>query len=168
MKKMIIATMMTLALVAFGVATAEAANPANISVTVTITASGLSVSLNNTSWPIGPISELATPDTLGIGPNYFIATNDRNDGQTENLAVTVGNSSPSSWIAATSAGTDQFAMKVSITGAAPFNLDASTGASIATGLAAGGTQSFDLQFLAPTSTDDGGTPQTITVTVTAS
>lgn len=165
MKKMLTLMIMTLAIVAFGVATAKAAISDTISVTVTITASGLSVIVSPTSWPIaGPTLEGDTPNTTL--PGFFTATNDRNDGTAENLRLDAGNSG--NWTFANAPGTDQFGMNFTTTGAAPWiEINSSTGGSLATALAAGSSQSFDLQLEVPISTSSGGTLQTIPVTVTA-
>ena len=44
-------------MVVFGVATAEAANPAEISVTVTVTADALSVAVDTPDWAAGDLAE---------------------------------------------------------------------------------------------------------------
>ena len=162
MKKLLTLMMLTLMLVAFGVTTAEAAPSDAISVTVTITADALDVSVTPNAWAIGNIAVSDTPDT---GADFFTATNGRNT--TEDLTLTV--STLDDWTFANTPGADQFAMNFSINQGGLWTLiDVSTGGSLATGLAASASQSFDLQLEAPTSTVNGDAPQTIVVTVTAS
>lgn len=164
MKKMVTLIIMTLMLIAFGVATAEAASTAPISVTVTITATALDVTVLPTSWAIGPISAGGTKNTTL--PDYFTATNNRNT--TEDLTLTAVSSA--GWTFANTPGADQFGMNFSTAGAVPSwtLIDSSTGTLLANDLGAGASETFDLQLEVPTSTTVGGTPQTIIVTVTAS
>jgi len=166
MKKLLSLMMVTLLLAVFGVASAEAAPSDTISVTVTITADAVDVSVSPSSWAIGNITASSTPDTVGSGPDYFTATNDRN--ADEDLTLTIASSAD--WTAANSAGADQFGMNYSTAGGTPSwsPIDSSTGALLADDLGAGASETFDLQLEAPTSTTVGGTQQSIVVTVTAS
>lgn len=161
----LLAAMMCLALLALPVSRVQAEPSDEVTVTVTITQT-LSVSLDNGSWDAGSnVSLGGAPDTVGaLGPDYFTAEND-GDGP-EDLTVTVSGSA--NWTAGTAPGADVFAMNLSTNGGSDWTLiNPSGGASLATSLAAGGTQAFDLQLLVPTSTAHFGVQQSITVTVTA-
>jgi len=163
MKKTLLSLAVLMALVAFGVVAAEAASSDSISVTVTITSTALDVSVTPGAWAVGSISEGATPSTT---PDYFTATNNRNSAEDITLSI----ASSANWTAANTAGADQFGMKYNTAGATPSwtSIDSVSGALLADDLAAGASETFDLQLLAPTSTSAGGVQQTITVTVTAS
>lgn len=154
-KVLILALILTLA---FSGA-AFAAESAQIAVTVTITQS-VSVSVNPGSYAFGATDAGAAPATA---LNAFIATNDGNGA--EDLLITFA--SDGDWTAASEAGTDQFAMNVN-TGSGWTLIDPSTGASLVSGLAGSAAQNFGLQLLVPSATNNAGTEQSITVTVTAS
>lgn len=157
-KGLILALVLTLALsgVAFAAGTAQ------IAVTVTITQS-VSVSVNPGSYGFGSTD---AGQTLATAVDAFTATNDGNGA--EDLVITVADTTD--WSAASTAGADQFAMNVD-TGSGWTLIDALTGAVLASDLAPSEDpldgQAFGLQLLVPTSTSNGGTQQSITVTVTA-
>lgn len=165
MKKLLTLTVITLMLVVFGVATAEAANPDTISVTVTVTAGDLSVSLNYTTWDASTLAMGTSADTGTAG--YFIATNDSNN-RTETFSIVAGNSNPSGWTpGATAAGDEVFLMEALGGDLTPLT-SIDTLQILETGVVPTGTVTFDLKVTVPTATDHGGVGQTIPVTVTAS
>jgi hypothetical protein len=159
----LLATVMCLALLALPISRVQAAGSEAIAVTVTITQE-LSVSLNQTLWDVGGgVSEGTIHATTDLNPGWFIAENAGN--APVDLTTTV--SCDTGWIPDSETGAaDHFVMNQSTDGGSTW---VGIGAEpIASSLAPTVTQSFDLQLLVPTSTTQGGVPQTITVTVTAS
>ena len=146
-------------------ASADAATSDDISVTVTITAGAVDVSVSPGTWVVPDQSEGSSPNTISIGPDEFTATNGRNS--PEDLKLTVGSSGD--WaVSDTAAGADQFAMQFSIDEGTSWTTIVGAGNSLAAGLVANDSETFDLRLLAPTTTTVGGAQQTILVTVTAS
>ena len=165
MKKLLLSLVLVATLVALGAPQAEAAD---IGVTVTITAT-LSVSVDKTAWAIGSIYEadIATTQTHPVVSPLGTITANNTSNTAADLTITISNSS--NWTAAGSPGADQFAMQASKDAGSNWDIIGVPGGySLATDLAAGGSQGFDLMLMVPTSTTVGGTEQTITVTVTAS
>ena len=139
---------------------------------VEVTAVNLSVSVSPGSWGIDNISEGAIESTFASGTQgYFIATNDGNT--TENLNIKVAQSSPSGWTPSDTQGFDTFVMGhgqatgTGYTTEGTYTPISETGVSLISNLASTETHLFDLQFQAPTETDDGGVDQTITFTIEA-
>lgn len=164
MKKVLISIVMLTALVAFGATQAEAANPAEISVTVTITASDLSVSVDPTTWGAGSLLE-GTSATTGTG-GQFTATNDSSN-VTENFSIQALGSD--NWTPGATAGSETFVMEA-LGGDLTTLTSIHTSQTLGTGLApaSAGTVTFDLRVTVPTSTAYGGVEQTIPVQITAS
>jgi hypothetical protein len=164
----LLVVVMCLALLALPISRAQADESSSVNVTVTVTLT-LSVSVTPSSWDIGMIPpETTNVDTISTppgGPEYFAATNDGNG--FENLHVRI--SCDSGWTPSSDPGINAFAMNLSKDQGASWNLiDPTSGIPLVMGLAAGATQSFDLQLLLPATTTTGGMKQTITITVTAS
>ena len=164
MIKLLLSLVTLIALVAFGVASAEAANPATIDVTVTITAVDLSVSLDETTWAAGALSESGSANTGTEG--YFLVTNNSTN-RTETFSIIVGSSSPSGWTADTAAAAETFVMKA-LGGDLTTLTSIDTSQTLETDVAPAGTVDLDLEVTVPSSTAYGGVEQTITVTITAS
>lgn len=160
MKKPLLSLVTLVALVAFAVATAEAATFDNLSITVTITAGALSVNVIPGSWAIGSILESATPVST-------FTTNNTRTNAPEDITLTAVSSA--NWTFANTPGANQFALNVSFDLGLTWSVvDSLAGYLIANDLPAGGSKAFDLKLLAPTSTTSAGVQQTITATVTAS
>lgn len=138
-------------------------------VTATVTAQNISVSVDNASISFGTIATNTTKDTTTGGVNdSSTATNDGN--VVENFNIKTGNST--NWTLAATAGSEQYTMKscaVADCDGAPtwvaVGIDPSY-ATLASNVAVSGTQVFDLQVGTPTSTASFG-EQTITITIQA-
>lgn len=137
-------------------------------VTATVTAQNISVSVDNTSIAFGTIGTSSTQDTTSNGvDDSSIATNDGN--VNEKLNIQAGNST--NWTLGSSAGVEQYTMKMCTANCDTSPVWTSLGispayATLVANLAKNATQSFDLQVGTPTSTTNYG-EQTITVTVQA-
>lgn len=152
-----------LLLIAHNVYAATTAN-----VTATVTAQNISVSVADGGVAFGTIGLSSTADTTTTGVNDSqTATNDGNI--SEQFNIKAGNTT--GWTLAATAGSNQYAMKFCKTTCdttptwTAVGIDPSY-ATLATGIAALGTQVFDLQVGSPTTTTDYN-QQTITVTVQA-
>lgn len=162
MKKVLLSLLMLTALVAFGVTQAEAANPAEISVTVTITVSTLSVAVSPTSWNAGSLSEGTSADT-GIA-GYFDVSNDTSN-RTETFSIVALAST--NWSPAATAADEKFVMEA-LGGDLTSLTSVHTSQVLETDVAPAGTVDLDLKVTVPTATDHGGVAQTIPVQITAS
>jgi len=154
MKKLLIG-LATLALIAgFGVTKAQAAESADITVTVTLQELSLSVT-PDTVQPLGIMAPNATSSAIAC-----TATNTGN--AAEGFTIEVSPSVPVGWAPAGTAGVDEFVMTASGVGAltvAPQVLAAT--------VAVSAVENFDLTFTAPSSTAGAYEQKSITVTVTA-
>ncbi len=152
--------LMLVGIIILGCTSLMAADTATITLTVTIT-QVLSVTVTPSSWAIGELSTGGSSNTSG---GYFTATNDGNTA--EDITISVGNSA--NWTAGTSPGSETFALQYSLNNGTTWTTVNPSGTLLVEGLAAGSSQSFDLKFLAPTSTAYGGIEQNISVTLSAS
>jgi len=141
-------------------------------VTATVTAQNISVTLTTDgSVAFGTIATTSTEDTTLSGvDDTETAQNNGNVIEDFNIQGFDSTSSGSGWALDTSAGTDAYTMKFCISdcdGTASWS-DVGDGSytSLATGIAASGTQDVDLQVGTPTSTNDYN-EQTMTVTIQA-
>lgn len=157
MKKALLIASLLAAVMVIGVTQATAQE--NITVTVTIP-SAISVSLSTDAWAIG---ELALGETA-TSPS-ITATNDGN--VTEDFSIASGDSA--NWACEATAGSEDFTMKAQGGDLTSYTSICDTGQTLETDLVkTTGEVSFTLQFTAPTDTAALDTPQTITVTITAS
>ena len=139
-------------------------------VTATVTAQNISVSVDNVSIAFGTISTSDTKDTTtgakGVDDSS-IATNDGNI--TEKFNIMAGAST--NWTLGATAGSETYTMKSCVATCDTSPTWTSVGidpayATLAASVAKDGTQEFDLQVGTPTSTASYG-QQTITITVQA-
>ena len=158
MKKALLIVSLFSAVIVIGVTQATAQED-QITVTVTIP-SAISVSLSTDAWAIG---ELALGETA-TSPS-ITATNDGN--VTEDFSIASGDSA--NWACEATAGSEDFTMKAQGGDLTSYTSICDTGQTLETDLVkTTGEVSFTLQFTAPTDTAALDTPQTITVTITAS
>jgi len=139
-------------------------------VSATVTTDLITISVDDGSVAYGILPLNTNQDTTASGLNDTqVVTNDGN----VNVDLEVKSSDAiggTGWnLAATNASSDEFTHEYSSdggTGWATFNVDNTTYASLATSIAALGTQNLDLRIKTPTSVTDN-TEKTITVTVLA-
>lgn len=148
-KKMLIC-MTALALIAGVAMKAEAATSADITVTVTL--QHIDVSVSPDTWDMGTVL------TSSVTPKAFTASNGGN--VSEDLTISVGNSTSGDWDAGGTAAENVFVMKEGTT------VLSGIPATLAT-VAAGGSTPVNLEFTAP-SPGSVYTEQTIAVTISAS
>lgn len=142
-------------------------------VTATVTAQNVSVTITTDgSVAFSTINTSSTEDTTSNGVNDTeTAQNNGNVTEDFNIKAADSSSSGAGWTLGASAGSETYTMKSCTSGcdgtptwnAVGIEPDYET---LATGVAASGTQDFDLQVGTPTSTTDYN-EQTITVTVQA-
>jgi hypothetical protein len=154
MKKGTLILVLALALVGL-TGRAWAATTDTITVTVSME-SIVSVSVSPDTWTIGSIGEGGT-----AGPEAVVATNNGN--VTEDFAIRATNGA-NGWTLGATAGTDVFV----VTTNHPLTLTTSD-QTCATNVSPLGTDSFNLNYAAPTTdAQGGGLDQSFTITVTAS
>lgn len=144
---------------------AYAASSANVTATVTI--QNVSVSVSDGSVAYGTVSSGGNEDTTLSGvDDTQTATNDGNVAEDLNIR----GADSSNWTLAGSAGADQYAHKFCTTdcdGTPTWTALTTSNQSLAASVSSSGTQDFDLQFLAPSSSSTF-TQESLTVTVQAS
>ena len=150
MKKTLLSLVMLTVLVAFAATQAQAANPADIAVTVTLTLDTLSVSVDQPTWGV-----TASGDTLAV-----VVTNDTSD-RTEDLAIVC--SGGTNWGISDTAGVDTFVM-TAVGGDLAVATSIDTSQTLETDVVAAGTVGVTLEFTAPTSTSNNSDAMTVTVT----
>lgn len=137
------------------------------SVSATVTVQNISVSVSDGSVAYGTLSTSSTEDTTTNGINDSqTATNDGNI----TVDLDISGADTASWTLAATAGTDQYihSFCTATCDTTPSWTALTTSyQSLATSVAASGTQEFDLQISTPT-TSTSFTQQTATVTVLAS
>ncbi len=137
-------------------------------VTATVTAQSISVSVEDNSIAFGTVTTSSTKDTTTAGVNDSqTATNDGNI----TLDFNIKSTDSTNWALAAAAGSEQYTLKFCVTTCDTSPTWTSVGvhpayATLAQDITASGTQVFDLQVGTPTSTASYG-QQTITVTVQA-
>jgi hypothetical protein len=148
----------------FGSSIVQAASSANVTATVTI--QNVSVTVSDGSVSYGTVSSGGTADTTSSGVNDSqTATNDGN--VSEDLNIRGANST--NWTLGATAGTDQYVHSFCTS-----NCDVSpawtalttSNQTLSSGVSASGTQVFDLEFSAPTSSTTFD-QESLTVTVQA-
>ena len=165
MKKQLIGLFMVLGLAAMMVGVGvSAATTATVAATVTAELISVSVADGSVDYGILPISTSTT--TVGLGQTQVV-TNGSNvpaDLDVKSSDAVGG----TAWNLAASAGADAFTHESAPDGSTwtAFNVDNDTYTSLATNIAAAGTQNLDLRIGTPTSVSDN-VEKTITVTVLA-
>jgi hypothetical protein len=158
-------TITLISIIYFGVSTVHAASSANVTATVTI--QNVSVSVSDAAIAYGTLSSSGTEDTTTAGINDSqTASNDGN--VTEDLNIRGANST--NWTLSGTAGVDTYIHSFCITdcdGTPSWTALTTSNQTLATSVSAAGTQLFDLQFSAPTSSTTF-TEESLTVTVQAS
>lgn len=162
--KNLIASIMILGLVGMVVGVAVgAANEASVGATVTV--QNISVSVSDGTVAYGTLAVNTTKSTLvGELVDLQTATNNGNVTETLNIRGTV--SSPGSWTLGAAAGSNVYVHKFSKDSGTNWTPLATTNQTLAAGVAALGTQAFDLQITTPTASTDY-TAQSVNVTVQA-
>lgn len=145
-------------------------------VTATVSVQNISVTVTDGTVAYGTLAASASKDTTAVVgglDDTQVATNNGN--VTENLNIRGQNSAPAGWVLAATAGANQYAQKFCKTGTgAPDPCDTAptwtalttSNQTLTAGVAATGTQRFDLQILVPSSSSDFN-QQAVDVTVQA-
>lgn len=143
-------------------------------VTATVTAQNISITVSDGSVAYGTLAVNTSKDTTSGGLNDTqTATNNGN--VIENFLIRGSNSTPSGWVLAGAAGADQYVHQFCKTGTGvPDPCDATptytalttVNQSLTVGVAASGTQRFDLKVTTPTSSSSFA-EQNVNVTVVA-
>lgn len=146
------------------------------SVTATVTAQNISVSVSDGSVVYGTLAVNTSKDTTPTGVhNTQVATNDGNITESLNIKGANSTSAGAGWTLADSAGSEQYKHEFCTSGAGSSDPCDTTPSytvlttdyqSLATSVGTSGTQRFDLQITTPTATTDFN-EQTVTVTVQA-
>lgn len=125
---------------------------------------GAEVSVSGGPWAIGTIkgSGVAATGTEGRTDDKWTVTGSI-DG-TEDVYIKVDGTN---WHPGSTSGTNQFILKHDVTGSWGSAITNSGDGILLKSLAVAGTQKFDLQFTAPSSSEYEGVEQTLTVTLTA-
>jgi hypothetical protein len=136
-------------------------------VSATVTAQNISVSVTDGSVSYGTLSLSSTEDTTASGLNDTqTAENDGNVAEDFNISSSDASGGTGWTLSGTAIGTDQYEHKFSTNSGSTWTAMTTSYATLATNVAAAGTQDFDLQILTPSATTDY-TQKTITVTVQA-
>ena len=138
----------------------QAAGTANISVTVSL-GEIISINLDAGTWNIGSIALSSVTES-----SAFTATNNGN--VTENFAVKGGNGA-NGWTIGSSPDLNTFKVTADAVPYATYDITLSASdTTLASSIAPSGTQSFKLQYSAPTGDDKGaGKDQDFSITLTA-
>lgn len=166
MKKLLI-ILATLAIIAsVGVMKAEAAD-----ITVTVTLQKIDVSVSPISWALSTIAPGAGKSSwVTEVAGKFTATNGGN--VSENFTIAAGSTSPSTWTVDLAAGVNKYAIGFGH-GTSPYTTEPTytnftTAGALASGVAAAGTDVFDLRFTAPSAGSTfNAAGETFTVSLTA-
>jgi hypothetical protein len=161
MKKFNILTALTFGLCLFGASWIQAAESADIIVTVSL-AESISVELDTTAWNIGPISLGSSHES-----NAFTATNKGNVNADIKIKATDG---AGGWIIADTPGQDAFKVEVDRENDGVYDLTLTTiDQDLSTNVAPNNTVNFKVKYSAPTSnTKPVGDDQGFKITITAS
>lgn len=137
-------------------------------VTATVTAQNVSVSVSSGTVTYGTINLSSAQDTTASGTNQTqTATNDGNVAEDFTIASSNATGGTAWTISGTSIGADQYKHSFSTNSGSTYTAMTTTPGTLATNKAASGTQNFDLKINTPSSTTDYQ-QKTITVTVSAS
>jgi hypothetical protein len=162
MTKQLIASILILGLVGMVVGVvAQGAETASVAATVTV--QNISVTVSDGTVAYGTLPVNTTKSTL-VGELNDLQTATNNGNVTENFNIKGQNSA--NWTLAASAGADQYVHKFSKDSGVSWTALTTSYATLATGIAALGTQTFDLQITTPTSSTNY-TQQSVDVTVQA-
>jgi hypothetical protein len=168
MKKRVVAIVAIVALVGLLLpATVFAADTGTV--TCTVSAVMVSVSVSPGSVAYGTVNVGATKDTLSDPNQTLTATNDGSAAEDFKIKSSDATGSSQNWTLADTASAEHFTHKVSTNSGSSWPIvmqPAGTYFTLATGIAHSGSQTFDLQIGMPTSTTDYGA-HSITVTVLA-
>jgi len=137
-------------------------------VVATVTAQLVAVSVSDGAVAYGTLDLNTNQDTVTLADTQT-ATNDGNVNVDLGIRSSDAVSGVTDWNLAASAGTDEFIHEFSTDSGTTwtgFNVDNATYSNIASGVAASGTQDFDLQIGTPTASTDS-VEHTVTVTVLA-
>lgn len=136
-------------------------------VTATVTAKLISVSVSSGTVAYGILDLNTTTTTVALGQTQT-ATNDSNVAVDLGIRSSDATSSSTNWNLAAAAGDNAFTHEFSTDGSsyAAFDVNNSTYSTLVSGVAASGSQTFDLRIGTPTTSSDS-LEHTITVTVQA-